>query len=132
MELNQYRHFYLYAKGKYQTRANILDDLRIIQADYCGLFPDSVSDRDIIGMLSRISYPHIHEGNFEDLIFRITGNAFHIMYDFDDRTPTEKAALAFLSILMFVPVYNDEKEMLLNLGAPDPDILPLKKKESNE
>lgn len=70
--MNPYRHFYLYAKGWYETENCKYDDLKIILGDYCGIDPKYLNEDDVVNVLLKLAYKHIKtEFEFDKFIERL-------------------------------------------------------------
>lgn len=120
------RHVYLYAKYHYR-RTDFLEDLRLIFARRNAIEPRYVYDGPIVGMVLEIVYPHIRgEHQWGEIIGRIleiqpweTTVDPVSLHDLFNRTLG-----ALLGVLSMVKVL-DEGRKILELGEPDPGLLPL-------
>ena len=104
------RHFYLYAKNHYQID-DVFYDVQKLQANYCGMSLEYISDRDILNRLLSLVYLHINNlQQFVSFTLRFTGQP-------DIRWKIQ----ACLSVLMSAKV----EDIYYELGEPDSSILPL-------
>jgi len=81
--INSETHFYLYAKGHYK-KTNILEDLRKIQSERCGIKFEHTSDTDALSTLTDLAFKHIMEsGNpkyeFDKFLGIIQPNSYFLM-----------------------------------------------------
>jgi hypothetical protein len=113
-EINEYSHFYLYAKGWYK-RTDVFEDLKAIISNYSGTDVKYLDDNDVIDFLSIIVYPLITTDYFfKEFISRIyknvsTGNSFK---------------LSLVESMLFYLHFAD-KNSFGTLAKPDSKILPL-------
>lgn len=136
-ELRCSRHFFLYAKGHYKT-GDLLEDCKKILGEWCGVDPQYIRAEDVVGHLIQGVYPFIFNSNpdvgimrFREFIknaspdwniFRLSPNPAPYVY--------WKAMLeTSLSVLALVQV-KEQGTLLLDLGEPDPKILPLVREKS--
>ena len=120
------RHVYLYAKYHYR-RTDFLEDLRLIFARRNAIEPRYVCDGRIVAMLLHITYPHIRtEYQWDKIIGYILGlNLWQTttdpvsLHDLFNRTLG-----ALLLELSEVKVLDDGGNRILELGEPDPTLLP--------
>ncbi len=126
MELNRYRHFYLYAKKHYVQSEDVVADLKKIVAECTDIDPKWVSVRDVLALLTSAAYPHIadSESSFSRFIESLLPDPF---FEREKSTDiTIRLIEKLLSVLHFVTVYNSLAKMeLINLGYATPDVLPL-------
>lgn len=108
-----YRHFYLYAKHWYKT-ADLVEDLKKITAERCGLDHKKVSVKDVICVLTGAVKHHV---DFEKFMNDLMQNRWFYT-SLDMETLLIKT---MLPVLMRV----DGKDCPW-IGRPDPAILPLK------
>lgn len=112
-----FRHIYLYAKGHYQRDpmiSGLKSDLSRIIGAVCGLDHIHIPIRDIYQILCGLVYRHFkQESHFTDMMMRVLA-----ANDEDERI------YAFLCVLSVVKV-RDGDTVLMDLGAADPNVLPL-------
>lgn len=132
--MNEYRHFYLYAKHHYKHSDDIIEDLKHILGQYVGSDIKYLHATDIANKLLEITGPHIRESQHHLEAF--ISDIFHQadLYRgklFGPQMPVETVDLirAMLSILEFTCVYDDQKKVILELGEPDPKVLPIAEKK---
>lgn len=119
-----HRHWFLYAKGHYEESLDIVEDLKKIQGNWSGIYPEHLTKLDVVRMLMIIVEPIISqkiEGN--DLISFISdlhpneiwkcGYPKEVGYDYH-------LALIYkcLSVLRYTP-----RSYWVELGEPDYTIL---------
>lgn len=115
-ELDEYRHFILYAKGHYARSSNCMDDLRTIQADYSGVRTEYLSDGMVYSMISDIFLKYCPQ--------RRVAEIFDEMFRWLRSVSRKDMVQLMLGKLSVVPVMKDG-EKILHLGDPDPQVLPL-------
>ena len=128
--MNESRHFYLYAKGWYET-TDVLADLRKVYDHAMG--HDLGSANDVLRKLLHITAPFIDERTFVEFANNIHPlNAWQVgsPIDTDDGVfgPSvedywTRCARACMSLIRFQEIKNIDCE----LGLPDPEVLPLSK-----
>lgn len=127
MELNNHRHFYLYAKGHYKT-TETLTDLKVIQGHWAGIDPEHLTKRDVAHMLLEIARPHIikNELSFRDFVkyldpaYLWSFPAFvkEVGENYDYQGAIIHCCLSFLQGARVDEIDGE-------LGEPDPQILPI-------
>lgn len=122
---NYNRHFYLYAKYHYH-QGNLLEDLKRLLANYCGINVEQLSTKDVIEKLISLIYPHLNEYKFRELILLVVlGDPYQLK-----GTPDTDTLYSFihksLSVLRFV----ETKDIPFDLGEPDCNVLPLAKDDN--
>ena len=119
--MQDYRHVWLYAKGHYE-RDDCLEDLKIIIAERCLLYPEHVSTEEVFNVLLTITQEHMQKHLYVPMLLEVFGlrklfpNKPHEMED---------GIRLLLSNISTISV-RDKGEILIDLGKPDPKILPLK------
>jgi len=106
--MNNIRHLYLYAKGHYDISDKI-DDLKIIVGVISWVYPEFVTKEDIQIWLLKEVYNYLHT---EDDFIRFLSDNMLYKRDLIDKC---------LSVLRF----KDISDIDMELGKPDPNILPL-------
>lgn len=116
------RHFYLYAKGRYE-QGDTMKDLKKIASNYCGL--ERIRTEEIPVFLNSEVYPEVakNENTFSDFWRGCAPSTYKGM---DDEGYYVRVIRKMLSILNLTKVREGDT-ILINLGEPDPDILPLRK-----
>lgn len=123
MELIAERHFYLYAKMHYQ-RTSTMKDLKKILCKYTGL--SKVSDKDVFSFVFDLAKLHMKPYQWSEAI----EHTFFPMFMFKKGTTAKSRFLdKMISVLSLTKVVDNKGNKVLNLGKPDPDILPLRKKD---
>lgn len=112
--MEEWRHFILYAKGHYRKTA-LLEDLKQILAKYCRIEPGQARLFDICEILLGIYLSHSTEARQKDLVMRIFSS---------EECGIITAIEHLIGAISTIKVFQGEKE-LLALGEPDPDILEL-------
>lgn len=108
--MNENTHIYLYAKGWYQE-TDTVRDLRIIIGRRNAISPEYISNSDIIIVLCGVLYPLI-------------GNEWHFAEVVRDLINCHSFDSGIRSILTKISLC---KITGLDIGKPDPNILPLRK-----
>ena len=130
-KLADYNHLILYAKGWYH-KGNVIEDVKKILGERCAI--DRVSDENMWGMVASalIMYakPQELERYIVALFNPIYGESRHddmtgVFVWFTDTCPLERAIRKALSVLGQLRVIGEDKNVILNLGEPNPKILPL-------
>lgn len=116
--LNPKRHFYLYAKGHYHRSDDMKFDLACIVKAYAGV--DYASMEDILTLLNSEVYPQVAKN---ENTFWAFWKGCAPRYEFVEYH--RRVMVKMLSILAMVATLDDEGNTILNLGEPDPNILPL-------
>ena len=111
--MNNLRHFYLYAKGWYK-RTDVIDDLKIIQGNWCGIEPKYITASDVASQLAHLAYRHINNEYFfvkfiNDLSQKVDSWNLNIIN-------------TSLSTLKFI----GKEDLPFDLGEPDYELLPEK------
>ena len=121
MELNHYRHFYLYAKGLYK-KGDVIDDLIILTREYSGT---SSNMRDSLFVLSQAVEQYIFEysGNARVLSARL--GEYTLRYGLEEDNAAAAWVKAHLLTLSLAKLRDDKGKTILNLGQASSNILPL-------
>lgn len=128
-------HFFLYAKGHYRRGVDtLIDDLRKIAAETCGLELETVSIDDVyrlcidttLNHMAHHAAPGAQQGLVKDLLVdigrvRIAESLFYTAGR-DPRVAIIQECLAYLSTTSIVDAGGGKG---MYLGNPDPAILPL-------
>jgi len=112
---NDIRHLYLYAKGHYE-RSNKIDDLKIIVGVISWVYPEFIIEKDIHIWLLKEVYKYLCTE--DDFISFLNDDMFN-KKDLIDRC---------LSVLKFQRI----SDIDIELGKPDPNILPLNDEYYND
>ena len=118
--MNPDRHFYLYAKGHYKE-TDVVEDLKAVVSERSNIDAKYVRVYEIASTLLSLTRKHISEVGFERFMLDLAPeNRWKIgAEEYDDYwTALFKNCL---SVLRFVVPER------MNLGEPDPDVLPLKR-----
>ncbi len=111
---NPDRHYYLYAKHHYKD-GGIINDLKKITANRCGLCEKYVTVEDIIIVLSIITDNHINK--LSSFIHRLNDKR-----RFYDKDTTE---ISIIKTMLSILAYQEVKNIPIELGEADENILPL-------
>lgn len=117
--MNPNTHFYLYAKNHYKKQ-EIIQDLMLITANYAGIPNDLVRPSDVVTVLSGVVRQEIERGEIkegmtlENVVEQIVSNNSK-----DDIY--QNVCKALLTVLALARIKG------LDLGEPDPNILPINK-----
>ena len=124
-DIADYNHLILYAKGWYQ-KGDVIKDVKVILGKRCMI--DPVSDEDmwamIVGALTKYANPREMERYLTELFHPRPDEKTGTVW-FTDTCPLERAVKQVLTILGQLMVFTDARTVILNLGKPDPKILPL-------
>jgi len=134
--LDEHRHFILYAKGYYKRSEQPIEDLRKLIANFTGNEERYVSINDIFWNIWDITVPHILSmttfANGIDDLGKIVGG----LIGTSEKIPVgkeglvEKVCVDLLNKLSNLKVKRKKAEggaIVVNLGKPDSNILPLAK-----
>lgn len=121
-ELEPLRHFYLYAKNHYVESDNRNEDLKIILAHYCGVRIDHISIFDVIRVMSGI----VSDGDTLHELMQSTR-----WCEKSRQLVVANCIIDYLLTKGSIARVKDGDVTLLNLGEPDPNILPLRR-ETNK
>ena len=128
MKICDYNHLILYAKKHYK-RGDVIQDVRVILAERCGLEVEQVSDDDVWQMahyaLLKYSYKYIDQFLRELFKPMPDENDYGPLVWFSDTCPLVRAVRLVLIYLARVKVLDKDHNKILELGNPDPAILPL-------
>jgi hypothetical protein len=120
MELQDYRHIWLYAKGHYQ-RENVTEDLQNIIAERNMLEPSHVHEEYLYSILLDILIEHAQPHLLADYILE----AFGVKTLFPNKPHTrEDGLISLLGKICCLPVRDADKNICINLGVIDTNILP--------
>lgn len=129
MEVCDYNHLILYAKGWYKE-TNVLDDVRAIVAQRCALDLEHVSARDAWECVVRAFYLHSRPGDVSRILLDLfkpwPGEKNFTRSFWSDTCDVSGAIRRALSTLAQLRVTDSIGETILELGEPDPAVLPLK------
>jgi hypothetical protein len=130
-----YNHLILYAKGHYK-RTDLLADLKLIVAERCALDPEHVSNNDVWQVVSSALIEHASKRQMEEYLGRLFQKGIWdynresvISFAHDDDCPIRRALGMVTGILAHLPVLDKDGNVILELGQPDPKVLPLKEKD---
>ena len=126
MKLQPFRHLYLYAKGRYVTSDDVLDDLYTLLSNETMIDVEDMGIGDVFAILAQVCYPHLTNYNFGKLIFGINELTAEYIMSKGTTSVKDRTIESMLSIVRQVPVLDDKKNAIMNLGEADPNILPLK------
>ena len=127
-ELADFRHLILYAKGHYE-RVDLMNDLDRIFSERCAI--NGMSRQDIWMLcghaLEMYAKKHDREEFLREMFKPMMGVEENALGQwFDESCPLERAIRLVLRVLQRLTVV-EAGEVVLNLGDPDPTILPLSK-----
>lgn len=126
----EFSHYLLYAKGHYdccQIDGSLWGDLKKIHSYYYGIDKEHITTRDIISCLVKITEKFVSRLDLIDFLSDIDPTNSWKFFPRDRKYDYNEAiAYKCLSLLRFIPVYDDQKNLLMNLGSPDPKILSVK------
>jgi len=140
--IHQYAQFILYAKGHYEqfrVDGTVWGDLRRIQANYCGIDEQFISNGDIVLLIVNAVEHTIQPIRLLEFLSEIdpknvwktwpnrVTNIVDIEYDF--RTAVVGKCL---SLLRFITVLDKDGKQIIKLGEADARILKPKKEKNND
>jgi len=129
------RHIYLYAKGHYK-HTDTIKDLQQIFSARNGIDSEYIRTKDMARVLLSIVYPHIESKHqFIEFILALHPNEFWKCWLESPKQHDffEAVIGKCMSILAMTTVFDIESgKTIMNLGEPDPTILPLKREEVNK
>jgi len=125
-----YNRLLLYAKGHYIRGTNVIADVKKILAERCLVCPNQLSNEGVWHMCHHalLKYCYEHIDCFLAELFKPRWTAVQPLVWFDNNCPLERAVHLVLTHLARVRV-RDDNHVFLELGQPDPKILPLKDPE---
>lgn len=137
METCDYNHLFLYAKSHYEVSQDIVDDVRTILAHRAAVDKKSISDGAILDCLLEVSNEHKLSHKILKKIFincQVLNGCFSCMsLTRHGLTPYPNADLLYYVECVLVEMANirvmNGKTQILDLGKPDPAVLPLRNKE---
>ena len=131
-ELSADRHIYLYAKRHYEMSNNVWSDLAKIMADRYLLPVESITHEDIMSMLLLVTVPHLLDTKQDsatsviNFLQNLLPNRAFLVSLFNNPSYERRVVSWCLSTLHYVDTQLNGV-VVINLGEPDPNILPLKK-----
>jgi len=130
MKVCDYNHLILYAKGWYE-RQNVVEDVRKILAARYLLKLKYMRDRDVWACVVRALEKHCPQsmGRVMSKLFESAfGEEPHpLCPESTDVCPLSRAIGYVLTELSILPVKDNAGKSIIDLGDPDPNVLPLKK-----
>lgn len=123
MEIEEARHIILYAKGHYK-RGDMMEDLQKIIVHITGLEKRFVYPHVIYDIVAKIFNKYVSvqdKNNFISALF-----SYDIFEGQPTQITTEKAITYLLSTLACLKTRASDGSIRLDLGEPDPNILPLR------
>jgi hypothetical protein len=136
LKVCDFNHFILYAKHQYKRSDDIVADVQKIMSERCG---HSVSVSDTWNLCVIAMFKYLPQRDIEDIVHNIFNQNEH-----DDNVKARPERYLFFTgesnirrgigmILSKLSVLSvraiDNQELVLNIGLPDPKILPLNKVE---
>jgi len=116
------RHWYLYAKYHYKE-TNIVEDLKKIQSDYCGIEPEHIRIGDLCSVAQHLAWKYIKTNDhlFDQFMEQIDPDRDKWFTGKSDPAPHHERVL---NACMFVLRYLNVDKIEGELGEADPKILP--------
>ena len=121
-------HLWLYAKHHY-VQNKMMDDLKIIVGERCGIDPESVGDGDVCSVLLGLVVPRLKlksDGAVAEFLLALRPDeAWKYARKWEGVEPTyhEMLAAKCLSLLSLETVRTKEGVVLIELDPPDPLLL---------
>ena len=115
--MEEWRHFLLYAKNCYRKTETISDLLTILSHEM-GLDPKSVKLRDVYEILAGLFLKYATGDQKKDFFIQ--------MFSERDSVKLGDVVLQLLRVVSVLRV-RDGETVLIDLGEPDPSVLPLNK-----
>ena len=124
-----YNHLLLYAKNHYQ-RGVLMDDLKKIVAERCGMFVEHISPDDVWQNVLMCLLKYANQREIEYFLGRLFQHGVYDDFDqlsfgYDTNCPIIRALRMALGMLSTLKVMNKDGTPIMELGEPDPKILPL-------
>ncbi len=130
MKTCDYNHLLLYAKNHYERSGDVVQDVKAIVAERCLVDIKHTSDEDVWHVCSHalLEYSHQHVDQFFNELFKpLHGEEdYHVAKWFSYNCPLSRAINLVLIQLAHIAVLDDDGNKILELGDPDPAILPLR------
>jgi len=131
-----YNHLLLYAKDHYE-KGDVIEDVKTILAERCGLqSAKHVSDENMWHMVNHafLKYCFTDVERFMRELFKPMPDedGYNVFQFFTDNCPLRRAVRLALLYLARVKVLNEDGARILELGRPDPNVLPLRNKEKSQ
>ena len=118
------RHIWLYAKGHYKI-TDTVEDLKKLMGERSNIDPEYITSGDIISVLLSVVYPLISsEEKTKDFIIGLHPENYFKASNSGDYTFQDAFFKKCLSVIRYVTVRKDG-EWIIDLGEPDPELLPL-------
>jgi hypothetical protein len=123
------RHFYLYAKGFYEKSEDILSDLKKITQAFSWTPASSISDSDLVIVLGEEVFKNFHNHcDFISFLNEASPTSVRnvIMNPGEEISYTERIVRQMLIALHNTKIRDKDGYLIINLGEPDPEILPVR------
>ena len=124
-----FRHVWLYAKDWYVKDEDLWKDLRKIVSREVAMQEENVTDGNIIDVVIGVALFALKQsGNVDHTLRCVFSSLFSgIKHHMEDsfHEPEEYILLELLSVIRLAKTTDDDGEVLINIGEPDPDLLPL-------
>ena len=118
------RHFIHYANGEYERNESYYE-IQCLAARYLSKYPDSISGIEVLTVVCDVVYPYLSREIFENIIKSFFTNENFNAYQ---KSILNEVCQMLISISLKYPIkVTAENKALINLGEPDPTILPLQK-----
>jgi len=123
------RHLILYSKGHYKRTNNTIEDLRILMSNYSGSPKGCYTDETIYSLVSESFVDSCSNNDIKELL-----KCFYRKPHFLGEGPStlEEMVSHMIGLMACIQVYDNEGDDLIELvklGEPNPDYLPVSKKE---
>lgn len=122
-------HIYLYAKGHYERSPDILQDLKVLVGQRCGIETEDLTVLDIAEVVLAITMPYLMKSQHQlrNFVLGLDERRYWEVARREDPYTFDKALVRrCLSVLSMTTVKGKNGEILIPLDDPDPTILPLK------
>lgn len=143
MKVNGYQHVFLYAKHWYKRSDDVFADLKKILEHRNGVEAKHISNGVVVSSLAGIARDIISESpntnEFTEFVNDVhPANCWKIGYTLKSRFPNSPDALdeeydyykavvyKILSMISMITVLDDDGNVILDIGEPDENILPLR------
>lgn len=119
--INEYSHFYLYAKTWYKE-TNLIEDLKKVLSNYTETDVEHLDIGHVSYMVGHIAYQHMTEANFFKLISGLNPNRNSFYQENEDYD----FSLCFIKECLMILRFIDREEIKGDLASPNENILPLR------
>ena len=122
MDVVDYNHVWLYSKSHY-VQTDTITDLRTILSKRSEINPDIFTPSRILETMANIAFPHMSQIKFVELLRNVP---MDLSNQGNENMIVNIIIENLLGVLATKSVLDKDNLVILNIGFPDSDILPLR------